>query len=174
MIQAISSVDPLHFALLTLGSATLFTILFFFDSITHVAILKEDITDKELQTHRLILLTSIAMEGSLILFYWSPWLALPIFLACFITRTAHEFIDELHYHVGRCKPREHFIHLGMWVFVLIKTLTLFIWGFFTQYKGVLDLPWYIYAWTVLVFAGMLYVSKSEWGQRDLKKVVGGV
>jgi len=169
MIEEIHLIPSILFAWLALGAATLFTIIFYLDSLTHLRILETDISDKELQTHRLILLSSIAMEGSLILFYWSPWLALPIFLACFLTRTTHEFIDEIKYHSDRCTPQENWIHLGMWITVMIKTFTLFIWGFFTQYHGILELPNYIYIWALLVFIGMLYVSQKELLQAALKK-----
>ena len=98
----IDSVSPLQFALLILLSGTLFTVFWMLDSITHGKLVKIDISDKELQTHRNILLASVLMEISLVLMYWFPVLMLPLFSAFFLTRTVHEFIDELHWHANRC------------------------------------------------------------------------
>lgn len=155
-------VDPFYWALLILIAATAFTIIWLFDSRTHGELVKVDITDKELQTHRNILMASFLMELSLVLMYWSPILMLPLFIAFFITRLVHEFIDELHFHTDRCTKYESTLHLGMWVTVLTKTGAMFIWGFFTQFEGVLDLPIYMYISAGIVLISMSYVSLIEW------------
>jgi hypothetical protein len=155
-------INPTFFATAILCSATIFTIFWFFDSLTHGKLVKIDITDKELQTHRIILATSVLMEISLILLYWFNLEILPFFAAIFITRTVHEFIDELHWHTDRCTPYESFLHLGMWVSVLSKTFLMFIWGFFTNYKGVLELSVGFYAWGGLLVIAMGLIGLVEW------------
>ena len=72
------------------------------------------------------------------------------------------FIDELNYHTERCKPYENYLHLGMWTSVLIKTFGMFIWGFFLQFKGVLNMPTYIYSWGAIVLISMSIISYFEW------------
>ncbi len=154
--------NPTLLALGVLVSATVFTILWLLDSLTHAKLVQIDITDKELQTHRNIMLTSILMEFSLVIMYWFRLEALPLFIAFFITRTAHEFIDELHYHANRCSPYESYLHLGMWVSVLTKTFFMFIWGFFYAYKGILDLPIGYIIWGVTLVMAMSVISLMEW------------
>ena len=164
-MELFNDVSSLYWATVVLISATGFTILWLFDAITHKKLVKIDITDKELQTHRNILLASVLMEASLVSMYWWNIEALPFFLAFLIVRTVHEFIDELHYHADRCSTYESMLHLGMWIFVFIKTITLFIWGFFTQYKGIEELPFGFYVWGGLVFILMSLISLSEWRRR---------
>jgi hypothetical protein len=50
----------------------------------------------------------------------------------------------------------------MWISVLTKTAAMFIWGFFTSFDGVLNLPWYIFLWAGLVFVTMSVISFFEW------------
>ena len=102
------------------------------------------------------------MELSLVLMYWNPWLMLPLFIAFFITRLVHEFIDELHFHTDRCSKYESTLHLGMWVSVLTKTAAMFMWGFFTQFDGVLELPVIMYVWGAIILLTMGYVSFVEY------------
>ena len=162
MLLFLDNFQPSDFAIVILLSATLFTLLWGFDSLTHKKLVEIDITDSELQTHRNILLVSVLMEISLIAMFWRPLVSLPIFIALFITRYSHEFIDELHYHTDRCKPYENYLHIGMWVSVLTKTFGMFIWGFFFQYKGVLDMPISIYVWGAIVFTSTSIVGFFEW------------
>lgn len=162
MLTSLNNIVPVDFALIILIAATLFTILWGFDSLTHKKLVEIDITDTELQTHRNILVCSLLMELSLIFMFWSPWISLPFFIAFFITRLSHEFIDELNYHTERCKPYENYLHLGMWTSVLIKTFGMFIWGFFLQFKGVLNMPTYIYSWGAIVLISMSIISYFEW------------
>ncbi len=162
MFSSLNNFQPIEFAIVILFSATLFSLLWGFDALTHKKLVKIDITDRELQTHRNILLVSVLMEISLVFMFWNPWVSLPFFIALFITRLSHEFIDELHYHTDRCKPHENYLHIGMWVSVLTKTFGLFIWGFLFQYKGVLDLPTYIYLWGFIVLISMSIIGFFEW------------
>jgi len=155
-------ISPLYWALTILGAATVFTVFWALDAMTHKKLVEVDITDKELQTHRNILIASFLMEISLVLMYWFGPAMLPFFIAFFMTRLVHEFIDELHFHTGRCTTYESYLHLAMWTTVLTKTGAMFIWGFFFQYQGVLDLPIYCYVWAGLVFITMSYISLMEW------------
>jgi hypothetical protein len=157
-------IDACFFAWAILGSATVFTLTWFLDAIAHARLVKVDITEKELHTHRVLILTSILMEFSLVLMYWFDIEVLPLFLAAFITRTAHEFIDELHWHTGRCSQYETMLHLIMWISVLNKTFLLFIWGFFTHYRGFADLHPMFYAWGIIIVIAMTIISWKEWNQ----------
>ncbi len=156
------NIDSIFWAVAILSSATLFTLCWLLDAKTHKVLVKIDITDKELQTHRNILVTSLLMEASLVLMFWYQWEILPFFLAFFITRTAQEFIDELHFHTNRCSVYESRLHLGMWISVLSKTILMFMWGFFTGYKGILDLHLGLYIWAAIVFGAMSVISYFEW------------
>lgn len=159
-------ISPLYWASLILISATGFTVLWLFDALTHKELVEVDITDKELQTHRNILVVSVLMEMSLVGMYWWNFEMLPLFLTFFIVRTIHEFIDELHFHTDRCSVYESRLHLGMWVFVIGKTMAMFMWGFFTQYQGIESLPLIYYIWGALILMTMSVVSMAEW-QRGL-------
>ena len=162
MTSYFSDIEPITWAIVALGSATIFSVFWILDAQTHKELVKIDITDKELQTHRNILTASFGMEISLVLMFWSPWIMLPLFIACLITRLVHEFIDELHFHTDRCTPYESTLHLGMWISVFTKTSAMFIWGFFSQYGGLLEMPWYIFVWGALVFGAMGITSYFEW------------
>lgn len=155
-------INPIFWAVAILSSATLFTFFWLLDARTHKELVKVDITDKELQTHRNILVTSLLMEASLVLMFWWQIEMLPFFIAFFITRTAQEFIDELHFHTDRCSVYESRLHLGMWISVLSKTVLMFMWGFFTGYKGVLELNPALYVWAAIVFGAMSVISYFEW------------
>ena len=125
-----TQINATYFAFAILMSATIFVIAWSLDAITHTRLVKIDITDKELQTHRILILSSGLMELCLVLMYWFDIEILPIFIAALVTRTAHEFIDELRYHTDRCTFRETLLHLIMWISVISKTGFLFIWGFY--------------------------------------------
>lgn len=156
------STTPLFWAIAILSSGTVFAILWSLDAITHEKLVQVDITDQELQAHRNILTVSFLMEISLLAMFWSPIGALPFFIAFFITRTIHEFIDELNFHVKRCTPYETYLHLGMWMSVLVKTFSMFIWGFFSGYSGLLELPFFCYIWAVILLLFLGVVSFLEW------------
>ena len=126
----LTQINPSYFACAILISATIFVIAWSLDAITHSRLVKVDISDKELQTHRILILSSGLMELCLVLMYWFDIEILPIFIAAVVTRTAHEFIDELRYHTDRCSFYETILHLTMWISVISKTSFLFIWGFF--------------------------------------------
>ncbi len=162
MNTILNDTSPFQLGLITLISATVFTIIWALDSKTHGKLVKIDVTDKELQTHRNILVASFLMEFSLVLMYWNQWLALTLFIASFVTRIVHEFIDELHFHTDRCSIYESRLHLGMWISILTKTSAMFIWGFFMQYDGILELPIFMYLWAVIIFLTMSYISLIEW------------
>jgi hypothetical protein len=164
-MNSIEDISPLYFAISALLTGTIFCILWLFDSIKHGQIVDEEITGSELQTHRNILVASLLMEVSLLAMFWFPFEALPFFIAFFVTRTAHEFIDELHWHADRCSQYESMLHLGMWVAILSQTAILFIWGFFTQFEGVLDLPWLLYIWGFIVLIIMSFTSVVEWNRK---------
>jgi hypothetical protein len=158
------NIDPTYFAFAILVSATIFTFAWFLDARTHARLVKVDITDRELQTHRILILTSGLMEFSLVLMYWLDVEILPLFIAALVTRTAHEFIDELRYHTDRCSFYETILHLTMWISVISKTSFLFIWGFFTHYKGIETLHPVLYAWGGLIVITMGIISLKEWFQ----------
>ncbi len=162
-----SDLNPTYFASAILISASLFTITWLLDAITHANLGDSEITRRELQTHRILIVTSGLMELSLLLLYWFRWEVLPIFLAAFITRTAHEFIDELSWHSKRCSFYETVLHLIMWLTVLSKTFFLFIWGFFTHFEGVENLPFGFYIWGLFIVVIMAVVSYKEWFQKTI-------
>ena len=145
----INTVSPVFWAVAILVSATGFTIVWMLDAFTH-------------KTHRNILATSMLMEASLVAMYWWQIEALPFFIAFAITRTVHEFIDELHFHTDRCSVYESRLHLVMWVTVIAKTCLMFMWGFFTGYQGILELPFILYVWAAIVFGTMSVISYFEW------------
>ena len=162
---AISDIAPIHLALTILLSGTGFTVFWWLDSITHGRLVHTDITPQELTTHRIILATSLFMMSALFLMYWiEPLLMLPLFIAGFITRTAHEAMDEIHFHIDRCTPYESALHLGMWLSILTNTSALFMWGFFTQYHGVEELPIILYIWAGIIGIAIIYISKKEWSR----------
>lgn len=161
-MTALSDISPTFFATLILLSATGFVLVWSLDAITHKKLARIDITDKELQLHQNILLASVLMELSLVSMYWWTWESLPFFISFFVMRTVLEFIDELHFHTERCTPYESRLHLGMWIFVFIKTSTMFLWGFFEHYKGIHDLPVIYFTWAGIVLISMFVVSFFEW------------
>lgn len=161
-METIKSIPPLYWALMILIAATVFVVVWLLDAMTHARIAGHELTDKELQVHRNILAASFVMEAALVGMFWYPLLMLPLFIAAFLTRFVQEFIDELHFHTGRCTPYESTLHQVMWISVLTKTVAMFIWGFFTSFDGVFDLPWYMFLWAGLVFATMSVISYFEW------------
>lgn len=158
----IQHIDPAVFAPLVLVSATVFTLFWGLDAATHAKLAHIDITDRELTTHRIILATSLVMVLSLLLMYWWPVAMLPVFFGSFITRTVHEFLDELHYHMDRCTPYESMLHLLMWMAILTNTAAMFIWGFFTQFKGVETLHPAYYVWAGILAIAIVIISGKEW------------
>lgn len=159
------SLGPTYWASAILITTTLFTLLWLLDAVKHKELVKKEITPIELRTHRNILISSGIMELSLLTMFWFPLESLPFFVAAFITRTAHEFLDELKFHVDRCSSYENFIHLGMWISILSKTFLQFIWGFFYQYKGIENLNFLFYVWAGIVLITMGLTSFFEW-RRD--------
>lgn len=159
--------NPFFFALAILVSATFFTCTWILDAITHANLVDSHITRRELQTHRILIVTSGLMELSLLLMFWFRWEILPVFIAAFITRTAHEFIDEVSWHSKRCTFYETILHLIMWLTVLSKTFFLFIWGFFSHFKGVENLPVAFYMWGFVIVIVMGFVSMKEWNQKTV-------
>lgn len=164
MIESIHKVNPLYWATAILLAGTVFTFFWLLDSFTHTKLRTIDITDKELQTHRTILIASVLMEMALVGMYWFSIELLPFFIAFFITRTVHEFIDELHWHANRCSSYESFLHLGMWLSVLSKTFLMFMWGFFDHYSGILGLPIIYYIWGGVIIISMGIIGLIEWKQ----------
>ncbi len=161
-MEAVSAISPLFWFLLILGAATVFAIAWLLDAFTHAKIAGHDLTDKELQVHRNILAASLVMELSLVGMFWFPMAMLPLFIASFIARLVQEFIDELHFHTERCTPYESTLHQVMWISVLTKTAAMFLWGFFTGFEGLLDLPWYLFLWGGAILIVMSIISWFEW------------
>lgn len=155
-------ISSVEWALLILLSATVFTVAWTLDAITHKELAHKNLTRLELDTHRRILLASFIMEVSLVSAYWIGALALPLFIGAFITRLVHEFIDELKFHTDRCTFYESMLHLIMWISVISKTAAMFCWGFFFQFQGVKDLPVVLMAWGAAIILVMSYVSYKEW------------
>lgn len=160
----ISQIDAAVFVPLILISATVFTVFWALDAATHARLVKIDITDKELTTHRIVLATSLLMVLSLLIMYWLPVAMLPVFIGCFITRTAHEFIDELHWHTDRCTPYESMLHLAMWLSILTNTSAMFLWGFFKQFAGVESLHPVYYIWAGILAVAIMIISTKEWNR----------
>ena len=152
------------FAPLILVSGTLFCVFWSLDAATHARLVKVEITDRELTTHRIVLATSLIMVLSLGCMYWWPVAMLPVFIGSFITRTAHEFIDELHFHVDRCTPTESMYHLIMWMSMITNTAAMFMWGFFRQFEGVETLPVVYYIWAGILAVVIGVVSTKEWNR----------
>lgn len=161
-MELFNNTTPLFWALLILISATVFTVAWTMDALTHKDLAHVDITDRELHTHRNILVASMVMELALIGMYWYPVLLLPVLIGAGITRFSQEFIDELRYHTDRCTPFESRLHLVMWVSVWTKAAAMFFWGFFTQYEGVTELPVVVYIWAIIIITTMGYISLKEW------------
>ncbi len=159
-MNLVDTVTPRELAVAVLVSGLLFSILWYLDHKTHLAIWKRDITDGELRTHRMILYASYVLLGSLVLLAWLPGLALPLFIGAFVTRTLHEGIDELRWH-GRCSERETLIHLGMWISVHAGTAALFVWGWFFRYDGIADLPLWMWGGYAAVFVAMSVIGRRE-------------
>lgn len=153
---------PTALAIVVAVCGVVFTVLWYLDHRTHLAIWRADITDGELRTHRLILYASYVLQASLVLMAWSPWLALPLFVGAWITRTVHEAIDEFHWHLPRCTERESLIHLGMWVTIHAGTTAMFLWGFCYRYEGIVALPT-----PILVVFGVVFVAMGAIGRREL-------
>jgi len=153
-LENLNSFPTVIYGYLVLILSFIFLIAWALDSKTHGELAKKEITDKELQTHRLILIPSILMELSLVGMYWSPWISLPFFLGFYLVRTVHEFIDEIHFHTDRCTKKESYYHLIMWCTVHIKTFLLFIWGFFLQFAGIESLPVIFYI-VYIIITGLL-------------------
>lgn len=156
------SINPTYWACAILVTTTIFTLMWLLDAVKHKELVKKEITSIELRTHRNILISSGIMELSLLTMFWFPLESLPFFVAAFITRTAHEFLDELKFHVDRCTAYENFIHLGMWISILSKTFLQFIWGFFYLYKGLESLNFLFYVWAGVVLITMGLTSFFEW------------
>lgn len=157
----LDAIPPHHFAYGMLFFGFFFGVFWYLDHKTHLAIWKKDITDGELRTHRMILYTSYGLMLSLLLMTWWPGQALFLFLGCWVTRTLHEFMDELHWHLPRCSERETIIHMIMWICIHGGTAVTFAWGFFRQYDGFAELGWPIHAAFVLIFLGYSYIGNRE-------------
>jgi hypothetical protein len=124
-----------------------------------------DISEAELRTHRIMILVSSLMQLSLVLMFWFGKPMIVFFIPMLFTRTAHEFIDELKFHVDRCSNKETFIHLGMWLSIQINTACMFIWGYFSSFEGVLELHPVLIGWAVLLFAVLTYTGVIEWNRK---------
>lgn len=161
-LEQLKAIEPLYLYILIFICSFVFVITWFFDSKTHGRLI-EDIDVKELQTHRLILIPSVLAEISIVLMYWiNPWYLLPFFLAFYLTRTIQEFIDELKWHTGRCSNQESYFHLIMWTSVHAKLMIMFIWGFFFQFEGILQIPLLLHILMAIVFGLMGLLSLIEW------------
>ncbi len=160
-LSPLSEVPPLYFALGMIAFGTGFGILWYIDHKTHLRIWQKDITDGELRTHRMILYSSYGLMFSLLLMAWLPWLALPLFIGCWVTRTLHEALDEMFWHLSRCTEFETLVHLGMWICIHTGTVITFIWGFFFQYQGFAQLPWLVHGCFAIIFIGYSYIGHHE-------------
>lgn len=163
-MELFKETTPVFWAVLVLISATVFAIAWTMDALTHKELAHVDITDRELHTHRNILVASMVMELTLVGMYWYPMLLLPVLIGAAITRFSQEFIDELRYHTDRCTPYESRLHLVMWISVWTKAAAMFMWGFFAQYEGIDQLPVILYVWGIAVLGVMGYISMKEWGR----------
>lgn len=157
----IESIPSAHFAYAMIFFGVVFGVFWYFDHKTHLAIWKKDITDGELRTHRMIMYASYVLMLSLLLMTWWPGLALFLFIGAWITRTLHEFLDEINWHLPRCSEKETLIHMVMWISIHAGTAVTFSWGFFRQYDGFAELGWPIHATFILVFLGYSYIGNRE-------------
>jgi hypothetical protein len=105
--------------------------------------------------------SSYGLQLSLIGFAWYPLHTLPFFVAFYVTRTLHEAIDEVKWHLDRCTERETLFHLGMWISIQGGIATLFIWGFFYRYEGVWTLPRPVLAAYALLAACLAWIGNRE-------------
>jgi hypothetical protein len=167
-MNQIENISPNFFALAILIAATLFTVAWFFDAITHSKVGESDVTKRELHTHRILIITSMLMEFSLVLMYWFSYEVLPLFIAALVTRTAHEFIDEIKFHVKRCSFYETMLHLSMWITVITKTVFMFLWGFYCHYKGLTNLHPALFIWGIAIVICMSFISLKEWNQKTIE------
>jgi hypothetical protein len=165
ILKNLQGINPEIFPIIILSMSFLFAIAWFYDSKFHGKIYETDITDKELQTHRLILIPSVLMEITLILMYWLPFAMLPFFMAFYLVRTVQEFIDELHFHTDRCTFFESILHLIMWITVHTKTFAFFIWAFILRFKGIEELPFVYFAIFLLLTAAMGLIGLVEWNRK---------
>jgi hypothetical protein len=139
----------------------IFGISWYYDHLTHLRIWKKDITDGELRTHRMIFYASYGLIFALLLMAWFPLQALPLFIACWLARTLHETIDEIHWHLPRCTERETISHLIMLISAHAGILIVFAWGFFFQYEGLTDLPRWMHAAFIILTVFYAYVGHHE-------------
>ena len=165
ILNNLNSINPNVFPIIILSMSFIFAIAWFFDSRFHGKIYQTDITDKELQTHRMILIPSILMEITLLLMYWVPFVMLPFFLAFYLVRTVQEFIDELHFHTDRCSFFESILHLIMWCTVHTKTFAFFIWAFFLRFKGIEELHNLYFIIFIILTAAMGIIGSVEWNRK---------
>ena len=151
--------QPEFFAYSIITLYFIFSLTWGFDAYFHNRYLNHPEAKGELLTHQLILIPSILMEIFLILMFWFPLEALPFFLACYLTRTIQEFIDEFKWHTNRCTLTESILHLIMWISVHAKTFITFIWGFFYGYQGVQEfsLLTYLLFVTAVVSTGLISI-----------------
>jgi len=161
ILNRIQEISATKFAFGMSSFGVLFGLLWFIDHRTHLRIWKKDITDGELQTHRMILYASYGLMLSLFLMAWFPLLSLPLFIGCWIARTLHETMDEMFWHLPRCSEFETLIHLGMWICIHAGTFITFVWGFFLQYKGFTELPIIFHALFLIIFIAYSYIGHHE-------------
>ncbi len=154
--------DPQILALLILICSSVFVVAWGYDAYTHAGIAKQDISDPELKTHRILILSSGMLQFTLLLFYWFDIEVLPIFLALLLTRTIHEVIDEVRYHQERCSFFETVLHFIMWISILSQIGFLFYWGFFFHYQGLATLPSLYFVWGLLLVVLMGLIGLKEW------------
>lgn len=166
-IIACSFVNPMPIAadtlsLLILVCTSIFVLAWGLDALTHAKIANTDITDRELHTHRILILSSGLLQACLLLFFWFEYEVLPFFVALLFTRTVHEVIDEVKFHTDHCTFRETCIHFVMWVSILSQIGFLFYWGFFYHYQGLFALPIFHVIWGALLVLLMAVISWKEW------------
>jgi hypothetical protein len=154
--------NPLTLAYVAIISLTLFTLAWWGDSQFHQVYRKVYVPDPEVHTHRLILLSSFIMLLSIGFIVISPSVAYPVFLASYLTRTIHEFIDELKYHTERCTLKESLLHLAMWITVHTKTWALFFWASLFHFEGWSTLPLGLNILAILSFITLNIIAWREW------------
>ncbi len=160
-VNQIQQIPAFQYSMGIILFGSIFGVLWFVDHRTHLMIWQKDISDGELRTHRMILYASYGLMFSLLLMAWFPILALPLFIGCWVTRTLHETMDEMFWHLPRCSEFETLVHLGMWICIHAGTFTVFIWGFFFQYKGFGELSALIHILFAIIFLVYSYIGKHE-------------
>lgn len=149
--MTLPDIAPTTFANCILVLGFLLTVIWGIDHRIHLRIWKHDISDAENRNHRMILLSSWALQGAIVFLYWFPIVASPFVFALWMLRLTYELIDEFVWHATRCELVETMCHGTMLVITNCGTFLVFVWGAFFHFHGLIDLhPTYFILITLIV------------------------